>query len=263
MLKYGKDIGLPETYRITLALSIAFLAHTLLVAVFPFDLPEHHHNPVTVEVRLTPLGSTPSREQAASRAEAAPIATPFAIDEPAPESSEPETVSTVQDQAPITPEPTSDPLSSPTESSNARTQPRRETSSSISALASTLSAAGGPQQPTEAAEPERVTQRSTKPTEETAYRALLARNISENGGVSVKEFLTLDIKEGEARTVWLQLRLMGNGTLIDARVSQPSGNKKLDLLAYKAALYANPYPEPPDALKRQRWFSVELKTGDF
>ena len=263
MLKYGKDSGLPETYRIALALSVAFLVHTLLMATFPFDLPEHRNNPVTVEVQLAPQGSQPSRERSASPASAKPIATPFAIEEPEPQPSAPATVSTSQPQPQSAPEPTSSPLTSPSAGSSARPRPQSETASSLNALASTLSAAGQQRERVESNEPAPITQHSESPSEESSYRALLARTIGQKGGVSRQQLAKLDIQEGQTRTVGLELRLMSNGTLIGAKVSRPSGDEKLDVLAYKAALEASPYPEPPDALRSQRWFSVELKARDF
>ena len=39
MLEYGSVTGLPDKYRITLAISVALLLHTLIMATLPYTAP--------------------------------------------------------------------------------------------------------------------------------------------------------------------------------------------------------------------------------
>ena len=51
---------------------------------------------------------------------------------------------------------------------------------------------------------------------------------------------------------------MKNGTLTRARVTKSTGIKRIDEAAYRAALAASPYPEPPPNNESQDRFEVEL-----
>jgi protein TonB len=53
----------------------------------------------------------------------------------------------------------------------------------------------------------------------------------------------------EVRRIRLELYLMANGTLTRARVMTSSGIESMDSAAYRAALAASPYPEPPRGKK--------------
>lgn len=56
----------------------------------------------------------------------------------------------------------------------------------------------------------------------------------------------------------IELHLLSNGALIKADVYQSSGTEAIDGAAYRAALAASPYPEPPGKEGRQQRYRVEL-----
>ena len=66
MLEYGSVTGLPDKYRITLAISIALLLHTLVMAALPFTSPNLESHRQTVKVELVSPGSVPLAESAAN-----------------------------------------------------------------------------------------------------------------------------------------------------------------------------------------------------
>jgi len=55
MLEYGSVTGLPDKYRITLAISVALLLHTLVMAALPFASPNLESHRQTVKVELVAL----------------------------------------------------------------------------------------------------------------------------------------------------------------------------------------------------------------
>lgn len=56
----------------------------------------------------------------------------------------------------------------------------------------------------------------------------------------------------------IELQLMKNGALTQARVVRSTGIKEVDTAAYRAALAASPYPEPPAESSAGDRFEVEL-----
>jgi protein TonB len=242
MLKDGKDSGLPEPYRITLAISIALLAHTLLMATFPFDLPEHHHNPVTVSVQLTPQGSQPAVESTPSSTSSPVRATPFTIEN--------------QATQPIRTVPTTSspqPRVAPEEQPESFSETEAKPSTSADAAASTSNMAG--EKPVRKKDTEQeLTLRSEQPTEESTYRSLLVQTIARRAKIPGLD----DFDKGEVLKVELELNLMSNGALVGAKITGPSGNDGLDQRVYRAALAASPYPEPPGTNSRQQRFRVEV-----
>lgn len=242
MLEYGKDTGLPATYRITLAVSVAFLAHTLLVATFPFELPEHNHNPVSVRVQLTPQGSAPSSANAPSQASSQVRATPFTIDDiPSPRrASNIATTSTPQPRAVSAPSP--------------EPQPKEQSIPSRNTPASAPSTAGDDSTRQDDAKQE-LTLKSAAPSEESAYRSLLAQTIARKSRIPKLD----DFNQETILSVELELNLMSNGALVGARITESSGNEGLDQRVYRAALAASPYPEPPPSNTRQQRFRVEVR----
>lgn len=270
MLKYGKDTALPETYRITLAISVAFLTHTLLMATFPFSLPEHNHNPVTVSVQLMPQGSAPSRESAPSQSRPPVHATPFTIEEtlaPQPPSNVP-TTSSPQPRA--VPEPAPDegshyegasqesealPDKEPSPAQANRTaQPEEQSALSSSAPASAPSLAGE-QTARQSDSQQELTLKSKAPSEESSYRSLLVQTIARKAKIPKLD----SFEKGRVLSVELELNLMSNGALMGATITKSSGNDGLDQRVYRAALAASPYPEPPSSPTRQQRFRVEVK----
>lgn len=243
MLKYGKDTGPPETYRIILAVSVALLAHTLLMATFPFKLPEHRHNPVTVSVQLMPEGSRPSQQNTPSRTSSPVRATPFTIETPAIQPT-PSVPTTSSPQARAVPEAQPEP----------RNQPEAQPSPSSGSMASAPSLAGEKTIQQDDIEQE-LTLRSEKPSEESAYLSLLVQTIAEKATIPKLD----EFEKGQVLRVELELNLMANGALVGAKITEASGNDGLDQRVYRAALAASPYPEPPTSSGRQQRFRVEVK----
>ncbi len=267
MLKNGEDSGLPGTYRITLALSVAFLLHTLLMATFPFDLPEHNNNPVTVSVQLVQKGSTPSTVDSPAQASPPVRATPFTVEDILAPQSTRDIPTTTSPQVRSTPEPAVQQAPATETISKPQRQPRQEQQSEPAPQTRTSmpSVAGEQAIRQEDDQPEEFTMKSDEPTEELKYEAQLAKKISEHGVFSkgvARQLLGFErgINDGQSNSmeIEIELKLMGNGTLVDAKITKSSGNRPLDELFYKAALGASPYPEPPSPDSGQRRFRVEV-----
>lgn len=244
MLKYGKETGVPETYRITLAVSVALLAHTLLMAIFPFALPEHNHNPVTVRVQLVPEGSMPSVEASPAEPSSPVRATPFTIEEAQPPEPARAVQSTSSPQPRKAPEP--EPVPEP--------EPEASSAPAPDASASQSSAAGARATPRDENE-EEVRLESEAPSERSSYLSLLVQTIARKAKIPRLD----DFEEGQTLSVELELNLMSNGALVGARITESSGNDGLDQRVYRAALAASPYPEPPESGSRQQRFRVEVR----
>jgi protein TonB len=56
----------------------------------------------------------------------------------------------------------------------------------------------------------------------------------------------------------VELQLLGNGALTRARILNSTGIEGIDAAAYRAALAASPYPEPPEDGREGNRFEVEL-----
>jgi protein TonB len=262
MLTYGKDTGLPETYRITLAISVAFLIHTLFMAAFPFALPEHNHNPITVSVQLLPHGSIPSRANAPSQSSPPVLATPFTIEEspakespaqqqrsmPTTSSAQPRSV-TESDRDKTAPD-----KEPPVVEAERTAQPRKQSEPSAIAPASAPSVAGQ-QSAKQGKSQQELTLKSEAPSEESSYLSLLVQTIARNAKIPKLD----EFDKGQVLSVELELNLMSNGALVGARVTESSGHDGLDQRVYRAALAASPYPEPPSSATRQQRFRVEVK----
>jgi protein TonB len=253
MLQYGNYSGLPDAYRITLSVSVALLAHTLLMAALPFDLPERQHNPVTVSVQLSPQGSQASPAAASINPSQPVRATPFVIEESPPPGPEPEVItsSTPQARSVTEPEPAPEPESRV--QSEQRQVPVAKTAPSSSTAPATPAATGEQprQQDKEETEAE-VTLEAEEPSEESSYISLLSQTISQKARIPALD----DVGKNEILSVEVELSLMANGALVGAKVTKPSGNDGLDQRVYRAALAASPYPEPPSSTNRQQRFRV-------
>lgn len=255
MLQHGKDTGLPETYRITLAVSVAFLAHTLLVATLPFELPVQSYNPVSVRVQLMPQGSLASSESAPSQTGSPVRATPFTIEKiPQPQPTDNvAATSTPQPRSVSAPSPV--PLLPKTEPSQVRsalTAPPTEQSTSTQDSAPSIAGDRSIRQSTSQQE---LTLKSATLHKDSSYRSLLAQTIAQKGEIPKLD----DFDQERMLSVELELNLMSNGALIGARITESSGNDGLDQRVYRAALAASPYPEPPSSSTRQQRFRVEVK----
>lgn len=205
----------PAVYRMVLALSVAALAHTLVLA----SLAEPTSEPALTHTLAFELASRPSAaSEAATPGTAEPRHQPFEAPalRPAPDATAP------IPQPAERPQPTSKPDNHPV---NAAALPREASEA----------------RPNPMADVSPVRQVSESPDEKDPYLRKLATHLA----------LTLDDQRvpsisslRQTAAVTLELRLLANGALTRARVVDSTGFESLDKAAYKAALAASPYPAP-------------------
>ena len=242
--------GLPDSYRIALALSIAILLHTLFLSGLPFpkaDAPQHHHR-LTLE--LLTAGATPATSsQPATPAERNPR---FEIPEPATEvPPEPTAVTSTSSPRKVS-EPS--PGNSPPAPDQTRPEPA-ELQASPSKPASVASEAGEPEEIKEEADNTELTRITRSPSQQDPYLIRLAVHLAqelERLRVPAISRLT------DSARMEIELQLMKNGALTRARVVKSTGIQTVDEAAYRAALAASPYPEPPADSETGDRFEVEL-----
>jgi len=254
MLEYGTVTGLPGKYRITLAISIALLLHTLVMATLPFTVPDMESHRQTVRVELVSAGSVPLPESVAS----ATTQTVTAASEgsaadsvPTPDATEPDVVATHSPQSPTRqhePEPSAASTSrSPSEEprSPALKSPSRD---------SRATAAGNPEQAIED-EPEAITRMTRSPENADPYVASLAVHI---GKELDKRPVPSSHSVTEPVISQLELKLLPSGALTSAKVTRSTGFGEIDKAVYQSALLASPYPKPPEEYSGRKRFRVEL-----
>lgn len=242
MLERGSGTGLPGKYRITLAISIALLLHTLVMSALPFTPPEMESHRRTVRVELVSPGIQPSPETGASAAvqphenQLATRPDIVTLDKPRPHEAPPE--------EPPRPSRPSLPDSPSAESAKPSTPSR----------ASVASTAGKPVATAEP-EPEPITQISRSPQETDPYLASLAVQV---GRELDKRPVPSSHRIKQPVTMELELQLMLSGALTSAKVTQSTGYEEIDKAVYRAALLASPYPEPPQEHSGRKRFRIEL-----
>lgn len=240
----GRHHSLPAPYRILLALSLALFLHSLLVAALALhlSLPEPEQ-PVRVELTLVASGSPEATSTRPSQPARATRAAQPAEDKEVP--------------APV-PKPlagTSEPLMPAPQPEPESPSPRQATASNAPQAASTAShqRQQGQSSPTSGDDTALTSEIPRKSGENTSgYQQELARRISaEMGQQGV--VLPKAPQRQQLAPVELELRLMTNGALVDAKVTRSSGFADLDRSALKAALRASPYPEPPASDQSGGW----------
>ncbi|MGF2686054.1 TonB family protein [Marinobacter sp. DUT-3] len=252
MLDYGRTTSLPAQYRIALAISLALFLHTAALSAIPSLLEKTEQPTPTMTVTLVAPGS-----------QAAPEAVTSSAEKPA-ERPQPPRDSSVPPQNSKTANP--DQPETPSQSAPPRVTPAPEPASAAPAAgasqaeaenqspSSRTTAAGAPAtSPTEA--PRQIRQVTDSPKETDAYVVSLATRIARElrrNGVPMLRELSSPI------TLEVELQLLGNGALTRANVSRSSGMKGIDGAAYRAALAASPYPEPPGKEGGQQRYRVEL-----
>ncbi len=227
----GRHHHLPAAYRILLALSLALLLHSLVGAAVVLNLtPASRPEPNRVELTLVATGS--ARETASDASQPATAASESSPTNPA--RPVPEPVKRGPSDNPAIPEP-------PTQPDPASTPPapaQAPATASIERNAGQASPVAG--------EDTAITSQLPTPeaTEPPGYRHELAKRISAQMG---RQTLRLpgESRRKQLEPVELEVRLMRNGALVDARVTRSSGHAGLDRSALQAALRASPYPEPP------------------
>jgi protein TonB len=130
------------------------------------------------------------------------------------------------------------------------------TDSQSGAVQSSTSIAAGakPAQSQESPE-ERITRITESPTELDPYVVKLAAHLAHQ----LQELRVPAIRSlTETVAMKIELQLLGNGALTRARVLKSTGITTIDEVAYRAALAASPYPQPPKDGGSQSRFEVEL-----
>lgn len=241
MLEHGSDNGLPGKYRITLAISIALLLHTLVMSALPFTPPEMESHRRTVRVELVSPGGQPSPENRPSAA-----AQPH-VNQPA---ARPDIVTLDSSRNHDAP-PEEPSRASPTAPSSAESaKPSTPSGTSVASTAGKPEATVKPE-----TEPEPITQISRSPQETDPYLASLAVRV---GKELDKRPVPSSHRIKEPVTMELELQLMHSGALTSAKVTQSTGFEEIDKAVYRAALLASPYPEPPQEHSERKRFRVEL-----
>ncbi|PPI83996.1 energy transducer TonB [Marinobacter maroccanus] len=235
--------ALPATYRLGLAVSLALFLHTLLLSGIPTPMEEQaatHKESVRFE--LVPRGAlktvanmpeNPSPSQDAARIP------PFEVDPPRPASPpEPEIITTRQTETPA-----------PSEQANTSTPDSQASQSTTNA------SAGAESEPSPENPEQKVTRITESPAELDPYVVKLAIHLARE-----LEKLRVPAMRDLTKTVAMEveLQLLGNGALTRARVLRSTGIKDIDEAAYRAALAASPYPQPPRNGGSRNRFEVEL-----
>lgn len=235
MLEHGSNNSLPATYRIALALSTAFLIHTLLLSGVPSivkDPPVRHRQQLNLELVATKSNSkTPTAYTPDSAEKSVSRNPPFAVmpDNSVSRPAEP-VLSTSQKPDLAKPATPSRPPSSPS-TSGTRTQVSQKGRS------------------------EELTRITQSPTEQDPYLIKLAMHLA----TQLETLRIPAIKElTGSSTMELELQLLKNGALTRVRVITSTGIEQLDSAAYRAALSASPYPEPPPDQGGKSHFEVKL-----
>ena len=244
MAENSSSNALPATYRLGLALSFALFLHTLLLSGIPTPMEEQpatHRESVRFE--LVPRGAletianntpeTPSPSKNTARA------LPFEIDTPRPESfPKPDVVTTRH-----------------TETAAPREQASTQAPESEAAQPSSSASAVAEQELTSRKPEQSITRITESPAELDPYVVELAIHLArelEKLRVPALRSLT------QTKAMEVELQLLGNGALTRAKVLKSTGIKVIDEAAYRAALAASPYPQPPRDGGSQNRFEVEL-----
>lgn len=247
----GSKHSLPAGYRIVLAMSAAFLAHTLLLSRFPspFEEPDDIRHRVSVEL-ITP-GSVTRPDRTASMAQANVRNPRFEV-------------SPLQTEPKKTP---SEPVIHSTSDASVRSKnqtrvltknaPRtRDGGATASTLATTGSTPSRSGEQAVRVEPRPVaatTRITESPDEQDPYLVKLAVHL----GHELEKLREPAISHLTERIAMeIELQLLNNGALTRARVLKSTGLKRIDDAAYRASLAASPYPEPP--VDGQSRFEIEL-----
>lgn len=262
MLEYGSFTSIPAKYRITLAISVALLLHTLAVALLPLLMPVPEREAATLRFTLVQPGSVPSPQQPETadiqQLEPTDISREEQATEHEQELEASDAVTSTVPQSVNSPsqEYLTRPDSEPEQAhrDDTLTDATEEASSSVASPASQPASAGSAtEEITEATKRADVARTAEQP-EETSYLDRLAEQISRE---LAKRPVPTPRELPEAITVEVELQLMKNGVLTRASITRSSGYERVDQAAYRGALSASPYP-PPEAGGAGNRFRVEL-----
>ncbi|MBQ0834279.1 energy transducer TonB [Marinobacter sp.] len=254
MLEHGSNNSLPAKYRIALALSTAFLIHTLLLSGVPAiaqDPPVQHRQQLNLELiatqssHITPATHTP--EPVEKRTDRNP---PFEV--------LPDDIPS-QPVKPVISTSSSRQKTASTEDSQAaaktKSKPNLVSPAASSSPVSSPSKSGARSQVSEKKSSEDTTKITQSPAEQDPYLIKLAMH----WGAALETRRVPAMRElADSSTMEVELQLLGNGALTRARVVKSTGIKQIDRAAYQAALAASPYPEPPPDQAGKSRFEVKL-----
>lgn len=254
--------ALPATYRLGLAVSLALLAHTLLLSGLPTPFasqPDRHRESLSVELVLA--GSTPSRARASSEpaTERQPRPIPrFEVEPRQDRQPAPEVVTADTDRKPspsLEQSPAAPPATAPQLATTKTATPGNPESANTSSQPASASRTGAKARNNSEQTPEPVTRITRSPVEVDPYLVKLATHLARQ----LEDMRVPAISQlPEPVAMEVELQLLGNGALTRARVVKSTGVANIDRAAYRAALAASPYPKPPEASPGENRFEVEL-----
>lgn len=253
----------PAKYRMGLALSTAFLIHTLAFSGLPSPIPDTQEPQHSIHFELLTPGTRASMPKAA-KAPGEVVETTIKTRNPSAE------ISSDQVEQPSLPQITTR-LSDQEVSKHRATLKKKPQKSeadhqSLRSLVKPIPSESRLTQPAAASSAEhqavvpneheehRPTRITQSPSERDPYLIKLAIHLGkELEKLRVPAISKLDQK----LTMDIELQLLGNGALTRTRVLKSTGIKKIDDAAYRASLAASPYPEPPSD-DNQSHFEIEL-----
>ncbi|MBK1872850.1 MULTISPECIES: energy transducer TonB family protein [Marinobacter] len=253
MLEHGSNNSLPAKHRIALALSTAFLIHTLLLSGFPAilpDLPIRHRHQLNLELVAVdssqgiPASANPQRPNDTPEPRNPPFEVP---PQNTPGLTTPE-VTTTNSQQKIS-------VGSKVQATTPNNKADATQTTATPSTSGAQSNSGVRTQVADKQTTEDVTKITLSPSEQDPYLIKLATHLAtklETLRIPAIRQLT------DTSTMELELQLLSNGALTRARVVKSTGIQQIDLAAYQAALSASPYPEPPPDQKSKSRFEVKL-----
>lgn len=256
MLEPGSLTSLPAKYRITLALSIALLLHTLAVSLLPMLIPDPLREPSTLRFTLVQPGSepTPRQVEQPEQSRKHEVWTPDPVE---PTQDMPRRQEARTAPMPAVPALSGPRLDTPAADPTVPAPPNQEaTAQQAESTASQPADAGLPVvEIAEKSEPAQIVEIAENPQETNPYlfalRQHIAQELYEHGAPSLHRL-------SEPVSVAMELHLMSSGALVNAVIQRSSGHEELDRAAYRAALSASPYPEPPSSERERKRFQVEV-----
>lgn len=247
MLEFSSQPRLPSSYRLVLAISLALFAHSLVGAGVVLLLPDPSRpDQIKLEITLVAPGNRASQaNQPASRTSQLPISRQI----------RPEEIRTTAPSHASAQEPEKRevPPKKPGEK-----QPERPPPPRVAKAQAAEAASQGRPSPIEGGETAEVSQiaKLDRPTALPYVQQLATKIAAEMARSGVA--LPKGADRFRAETVKLDLRLLGNGALVNAEIVESSGNERLDQSYLRAALRASPFARPPDS-DRSGGFRYQVK----
>lgn len=239
--------SIPVPYRITLALSLAFMVHIFLLAGLPSPLQEARELSQRLVFKLSSPSALPAADSAPATKSRPEARNPEFNVKPWP----PQVVTTAPQATarPKSPERNEQPRQRPAE----EPQQRPEAAPSPAAAASSRSTQSAPSPSLDEKVAEQIQRITESPAEQDPYLIKLAVHLAE----TLEQLRVPAMSElRETVVMTLELRILDNGALTRARIQESTGIDRIDQAAYRAALAASPYPRP-EGEKSDR-FEVKL-----